>query len=82
MNSKYVEIINNAPTIEPQRQYYFMEQVRNIVQDKEKKLGRKLVASVATFGCQMNAHDSEKIIGILKQIGYEITEDKVADFVL
>jgi len=23
-----------------------------------------------TFGCQMNAHDSEKVIGTLRQEGY------------
>ena len=31
-----------------------------------------------TFGCQMNAHDSEKVIGTLRQQGYrqvELEED-------
>ncbi|MBE5935077.1 MAG: tRNA (N6-isopentenyl adenosine(37)-C2)-methylthiotransferase MiaB [Lachnospiraceae bacterium] len=81
-NRTYIEIVNGAPIEEPARQYYFMEQLKNVIQEKESTLGRKLVASVATFGCQMNAHDSEKIIGILREIGYEIVEDAKADFVL
>ncbi|MBR4003733.1 MAG: tRNA (N6-isopentenyl adenosine(37)-C2)-methylthiotransferase MiaB [Clostridia bacterium] len=31
---------------------------------------------IQTFGCQMNIHDSEKIAGMLKKIGYEETQDK------
>ena len=27
-----------------------------------------------TFGCQMNVHDSEKVIGTLKQQGYRQVE--------
>ena len=81
--NEYIEIINAAPTVEPDRQFYFMDKLTEIIKDREEKVGRKLVASVATFGCQMNAHDSEKIIGILKKIGYEVVEDaKKADFVL
>ena len=82
MKKDYIEVINNAPSKEPIRQYYFIEQLKEIMKQKEEEIGRKLKASVVTFGCQMNAHDSEKIIGILKEIGYVIVEDKSADFVL
>ena len=34
------------------------------------------------MGCQMNARDSEKLAGILRQIGYEITDSENADFVI
>ena len=45
--------------------------------------GMNLKYCVSTFGCQMNAHDSEKIEGMLEQIGYTKTaEEKDADFVL
>lgn len=37
---------------------------------------------IETFGCQMNNRDSEKIAGILKQIGYEEADTEEADFVL
>ena len=30
-----------------------------------------------TFGCQMNAHDSEKVIGTLQQQGYRQVENEV-----
>lgn len=38
---------------------------------------------IATFGCQMNFHDSEKIKGVLEEMGYEETdsEDK-ADLIV
>lgn len=45
--------------------------------------GKGLTFCLSTFGCQMNARDSEKIKGMLEQIGYIETEDeKNADFVL
>ena len=31
---------------------------------------------IKTFGCQMNAHDSEKFLGILKEIGFEVKENR------
>jgi len=30
---------------------------------------------IETYGCQMNAHDSERMAGLLEQAGYEATED-------
>lgn len=44
-----------APTQEPERQYYFIEKARQYVAAMSKKLGRPLFSHVATFGCQMNA---------------------------
>lgn len=38
---------------------------------------------IMTFGCQMNAHDSEKLKGILEEIGYRETDkEDDADFVI
>lgn len=38
---------------------------------------------IETFGCQMNAHDSEKVVGTLEQRGYEqVTTPEAADLVL
>ena len=38
---------------------------------------------VVTYGCQMNAHDSEKIAGMLESMGMEATSDREeADFVI
>lgn len=38
---------------------------------------------VQTFGCQMNAHDSERIEDVLLERGYERTDDSsLADLVV
>ncbi len=51
--------------------------------DKEyEKTGRKKTYCCVTFGCQMNARDSEKLSGILEDIGYERVEDEDADFII
>lgn len=72
----------NIPTQEPDRQYFFIEKCADILHEKEEDLGRKLTACIKTFGCQMNSRDSEKLTGILEEIGYEMTESEDADFVL
>ncbi|MBO4461777.1 MAG: tRNA (N6-isopentenyl adenosine(37)-C2)-methylthiotransferase MiaB [Lachnospiraceae bacterium] len=83
VNPKLYEIIENAPEEEVSRQEYFIEKLRDEVEIREKRLGRKLKCMVNTFGCQMNARDSEKILGILEKAGYEEAEDeKHADFVI
>lgn len=73
---------NSPPVNEPDRQYYYMAKCHKWLMMKEEELGRRMTACVNTFGCQMNARDSEKLIGILEVIGYEITEDEKADFVM
>jgi len=38
---------------------------------------------IETFGCQMNAHDSEKVIGTLEQQGYaRVLDEEAADLIL
>ncbi len=61
----------------------YIEKAAGYVAELEKKLGRKPQSCVTTFGCQMNARDSEKLSGILQRIGYELTEkEEEADFVI
>lgn len=61
----------------------YIEQARKYVQTESEKMGRPLTASVITFGCQMNARDSEKLAGVLEAAGYEIHEDdEAADFLI
>ena len=67
---------------ETDRQYYFMEKASGHVAKLGEELGRKPTCCVTTFGCQMNARDSEKLVGILEKVGYEIIEDENADFVI
>ena len=75
-------IIAGAPTEEPARQQYFMEQVKKLVEAESAKKGRPLTCFINTFGCQMNARDSEKLLGILKEAGYVEGADENSDFVL
>ena len=58
------------PEKEPERQYYFIDKVKELVRKKEERKGRKLTYNIQTFGCQMNARDSEKLAGILEEVGY------------
>ena len=67
---------------EPERQYYYMKKCRHWAKQEEGRLGRPLTMSIQTLGCQMNAKDSEKMTAILSYIGYEETEEPVADLVL
>lgn len=69
-------------TQETARQITYMEKAKDYVEELSSKLGRKLSCCVTTFGCQMNARDSEKLAGILEKIGYKLTEDENADFVI
>ena len=76
------EIFKNAPKTEPERQYYFIEQLKKIVEKKRDELGHILRFCCVTFGCQMNARDSEKLEGILEQAGFAKGEEDHADLVL
>ena len=58
------------PLTEPQRQYYFIDRAKKYLEKMSEAAGRPLTFCVTTFGCQMNARDSEKLTGILEQIGY------------
>lgn len=82
VNLEKVDINAQPPTEEPERQYYFMAKCRKYTERFYQENGRFPTACVVTFGCQMNARDSEKLVGILRTIGYEITENEDADFVL
>lgn len=78
-------LIQEPPTglSESERQYFFMNQAKEKLKLKGQELGRPLSFCVTTFGCQMNARDSEKLEGILENIGYVKTDrEEDADFVI
>lgn len=72
----------DIPVTEPERQYFFMGKVKEITDRKVQELGRPLTFHVTTFGCQMNARDSEKLRGILLKCGYTESDSEDADLVL
>ncbi|MDD6333578.1 MAG: tRNA (N6-isopentenyl adenosine(37)-C2)-methylthiotransferase MiaB [Clostridia bacterium] len=71
----------NANALE--EQLYYIGECKKYLEKKSSEIGRPLYACVHTFGCQMNARDSEKLLGVLKEIGYLETEDEdKSDFVI
>ncbi|MCD7777546.1 MAG: tRNA (N6-isopentenyl adenosine(37)-C2)-methylthiotransferase MiaB [Clostridiales bacterium] len=81
MNFKVSEVYGQTPLKEPQRQLYFIEKCREFV-SQIKPEGKPLML-VNTFGCQMNAHDSEKLKGMLLEMGYgEAKSEEEADFII
>jgi len=77
-----IDISAKVPDDEAERQYYFMAKASKHVQALSKELGRVPTCCVTTFGCQMNARDSEKLVGILEVVGYKIVDTENADFVI
>lgn len=63
-------------------QYAFIDKLRGLISEKSFDKGKKYKYSVVTFGCQMNSRDSEKLCGVLKEIGLEEADEKNADIVL
>ncbi len=77
----------NIPAEEIQKQYEYMSEIRLINQEFYRKNGRMPLARVRNFGCQMNEHDAEKLSGMLKEMGYVMSdsdEDKAeaADLII
>ncbi len=67
---------------EPARQFYYIDQCRKFTKMRSEKLGRRLTYHISTFGCQMNFKDSEKLAGVLEEIGFIEEETENADFVI
>ncbi|MCI8306607.1 MAG: tRNA (N6-isopentenyl adenosine(37)-C2)-methylthiotransferase MiaB [Lachnospiraceae bacterium] len=82
IDSNKIDLNSEPPLDEPARQFYFMEKCRGYVSGLKERLGRSPSFFIQTFGCQMNFHDSEKIVAILERIGFVEAEGENADFVL
>ena len=60
-----------------QNQFTYIDAVASLIRDK------RLRAYTHTFGCQQNEADTERIRGMLHEMGYEMTDDvNEADFIL
>lgn len=74
---------NNIATSELEKQQKYMQKMKAYLSDLEQKTGKKQSYFVLTTGCQMNAHDSEKIAGMLETMGYiESPTEENANFVI
>ncbi len=71
----------NVSTKETHRQSDFAEKVKAVLSYRYYEKTPK--AYIHTYGCQGNVSDSERIMGMLKSMGYEFTEElSEADFIL
>lgn len=62
--------------IEEQKRY--MQKVKGInenIKQNDKENNKKLKYTILTMGCQLNENDSEKLCGMLEEMGYEKTEN-------
>ena len=76
------EGVSQLPSDETEKQLFIIEQLHEQMQTDYARTGKKKTYHVVTFGCQMNARDSEKLAGILERIGYAETDTEDADFVI
>lgn len=67
---------NKVTEQEMQQQQDYISQVREMIHDRELVLGRPLRAHIDTFGCQQNENDSERIMGMLLQMGFESCSER------
>lgn len=65
-----------------EKQFHYMEQIRNKNDEYYAQHGRKRTYEVRNFGCQMNEHDAEKLRGMVHEMGYIPAENGSADLVV
>jgi tRNA-2-methylthio-N6-dimethylallyladenosine synthase len=56
------------------QQKHFADKVKSVL---DKRYSSKPLACVVTYGCQQNVADSEHIKGMLGEMGYEFTDDRL-----
>ena len=77
-----IDLASHEPADEHSRELYYIGKLRALIREKSAEIGRALTACTVTFGCQMNARDSEKLAGILARSGFVLTDSENADFVI
>ena len=86
MTDTITDVINKEPNNseeELERVRKCVDIARELVSERSGKAGRDLTYHVTTFGCQMNARDSEKLAGVLEECGFVREEDELsADIVI
>lgn len=67
--------------IVPREQISIQKEFINLV--REKNEGRNKKFSITTFGCQMNENDSEKLAGMLSEMGFtQVQDEKISDLII
>ncbi len=77
------KIVREKSQEEEKRQLGFLKELSDYVETRVAEGHPRPRSYVETFGCQMNARDSEKLRGILSEAGFLETEDeKEADLII
>lgn len=72
---------NNCDFLKLEDQLFYIDQVKAIMQMRS--TNPKPLAHIWTYGCQQNVSDSERIKGMLEQMGFDFTDTPDnADFIL
>ncbi len=86
MTDQTADVINLQPDTDEEelaRQKKCIKIAEELVRKKSEAAGRDITYHVTTFGCQMNARDSEKLSGILEECGFVYEADELlADVVI
>lgn len=65
------------------RQLEYIDKLTKVTDELKDQLGHLPKCAVVTFGCQMNARDSEKLSGILLKVGFDLDcDENDADLVI
>lgn len=72
----------SASQVDIEKQYVYMEQIRDRNDMYFAETNRKRTYEVRNFGCQMNEHDAEKLRGMLHEMGYVPNMDEVPDLIV
>lgn len=76
--SKYFEHVYQPPNLKEAKKRGKQEVRYNRdfqIDEKYRGMGNERTFLIKTYGCQMNAHDTEVIAGILEALGYQATTD-------
>lgn len=77
-----IDLTQNPPQEEPDRQYYYIAKARQYVQEKKPEKGTASYILRQYLWMSDECEGFEKLIGILEQIGYVKKETEDADFVI
>ncbi len=64
------------PPEEIERQRAFTHKIKEILNNVSNSKGRAPLALTETYGCQQNENDTERIRGMLKECGFEFTDNQ------
>ncbi|RBA04373.1 tRNA (N6-isopentenyl adenosine(37)-C2)-methylthiotransferase MiaB [Staphylococcus arlettae] len=84
--SKYFEHVYQPPSLKEAKKRGKQSVQYNDdfkIEEKYRNMGLGRTFLIKTYGCQMNAHDTEVMAGILSALGYQATDDiNTADVIL